>query len=59
MFHGIRWPLAGVSQGRHLENSGSDTPIVILGTMGEKDGLRYYQSGDGTGIPENELEFIG
>ena len=38
-------------------NHDHDMPVTITGFMGERDGVKYYQSSTGTGIPENELEF--
>ncbi|HWX19335.1 MAG TPA: hypothetical protein VN578_05430 [Candidatus Binatia bacterium] len=35
----------------------SDKPVKIVALMGEKGGERYFQSEDGTGIPESQLVF--
>jgi len=32
-------------------------PVKLVACMGEKDGERYFQSEDGTGIPESQLTF--
>jgi len=37
------------------KNKDSDKMVTITGLMGDKDGQKYYQSEDGTGIPEREL----
>lgn len=39
------------------QNDGSHKPVKIVALMGEKDGERYYQSEDGTGIPASQLKF--
>lgn len=39
------------------QNNDSDQPVTIVGEMGEKNGERYFQSQDGTGIPASELRF--
>jgi hypothetical protein len=39
-------------------NNDSDKPLIIVKEMGEKDGVRFFESLDGTGIPETELKFI-
>jgi hypothetical protein len=41
------------------KNKDHDKPVTITGMMGEKDGEKYYQSSEGTGIPESELTFDG
>jgi hypothetical protein len=33
----------------------NDKPVTIVAEMGEEDGLKYYKSEDGTGIPGTEL----
>ena len=39
-------------------NNDVDKPIIIVSEMGiGENGSRYYQSQDGTGIPESELSF--
>ena len=38
-------------------NADHDQPVVITGPMGEKEGVRYFRTSSGTGIPEHELEF--
>jgi hypothetical protein len=38
-------------------NKDHDKPVTIIGYAGEKEGVKYYQSSTGTGIPESELEF--
>jgi hypothetical protein len=38
-------------------NADHDQPVVVIGPMGEKDGVKYYRTSTGTGIPESELEF--
>ncbi len=37
------------------KNKHCDTMVEIVGEMGEKDGVKFYQSKDGTGIPAPEL----
>jgi hypothetical protein len=39
------------------KNKENDMPVTITGVMGEQNGVLYYQSSTGTGIPANELEF--
>lgn len=39
------------------KNQHTDKPVTIVAEMGERDGERYFQSKDGTGIPESELSF--
>ena len=39
------------------KNKDSDKPVRIMREMGIQNGVRYFQSEDGTGIPENELTF--
>jgi hypothetical protein len=39
------------------KNKDHDKPVTITGMMGEKDGEKYYQSSEGTGIPASELTF--
>ena len=39
------------------KNKDHDKPVTIAGMMGEKDGEKYYQSSEGTGIPASELTF--
>jgi len=39
------------------QNDGSHKPVKIVALMGEKDGERYYQSEDGTGLPASQLTF--
>ena len=43
-------PFAAMWKNKHC-----DTMIEIVGEMGEKDGVKFYQSKDGTGIPAYEL----
>jgi hypothetical protein len=38
-------------------NKDFDKSVKIVGEMGSQNGVRYFQSEDGTGIPENELTF--
>jgi hypothetical protein len=38
-------------------NKDQDKPVTITGLMGEKEGEKYYQTSEGTGVPESELEF--
>lgn len=38
-------------------NNNHDVPVKIVAFMGERDGEKYYQSQDGTGIPESQLKF--
>lgn len=40
-------------------NADNDQPVMITGPMGDKDGVRYFRSSTGTGIPEHELTFQG
>lgn len=49
---GMRYPVGAV-----WKNQDFDKPVTIVAEMGERDGVRYFQSQDGTGIPENELTF--
>jgi hypothetical protein len=37
------------------KNKDFDKMVKIVGLMGEKEGQKYYQSEDGTGIPEREI----
>ncbi len=37
------------------KNKDFDKMVKIVGEMGEKDGVKYYQSEDGTGIPASEI----
>jgi hypothetical protein len=37
------------------KNKDFDKMVKIIGLMGEKDGQRYYQTDEGSGIPESEL----
>ncbi len=39
------------------KNKDHDVPVVITDIAGDKDGVRYYQSSTGTGIPASELKF--
>jgi hypothetical protein len=39
------------------KNNDFDKPVTIVGEMGEKDGQKFFQSQDGTGIPASELWF--
>lgn len=39
------------------KNNDSDKPVTIVADLGEKDGQKYFQSEDGTGIPSSELWF--
>jgi hypothetical protein len=39
------------------KNKDHDVPVVITDIAGDKDGVRYYQSSTGTGIPASELTF--
>lgn len=39
------------------KNNDFDKPVNIVGEMGDRDGQKYYQSEDGTGIPGSELWF--
>lgn len=43
-------PFAAMWKNKHC-----DTMVEIVGEMGEKDGVKFYQSKDGTGIPAHEL----
>ena len=38
-------------------NKDHDIPVTIVGEMGEQNGVKYFKSQSGTGIPENELTF--
>jgi hypothetical protein len=37
------------------KNKDHDVPVEIVDIAGDKDGVRYYQSSSGTGIPASEL----
>jgi len=37
------------------KNKSFDKIVKIIGEMGEKDGKKFYQTEDGTGIPASEL----
>ena len=39
------------------KNADHDAPVTIIGEMGERDGVKYYQTSQGTGIPGSELKF--
>ena len=39
------------------KNGDSNKPVKIVALMGEQNGERYFQSDDGTGIPESQLVF--
>lgn len=39
------------------KNKDCNKPIKIMREMGTQNGVRYFQSEDGTGIPESELTF--
>lgn len=39
------------------KNKDSEKPVKIVAIMGERDGELYYQSEDGTGIPQSQLKF--
>lgn len=39
------------------KNKDHDMPVLITGVAGEQNGVTYFQSSTGTGIPSNELEF--
>ncbi len=47
-----RYPIGAI-----WHNADHDKPVTIIGEMGERDGVKYYESQSGTGIPENELTF--
>ena len=52
-----RYPIGAI-----WRNADQDKPVTIVGEMGERDGVKYYESQGanglpGTGIPENELTF--
>ena len=38
-------------------NKDVDKPVLITAEIGEENGVKYFQSQDGTGIPETELTF--
>jgi hypothetical protein len=38
-------------------NSDHDTPVTIIGVYGEMNGVVYYISASGTGLPAHELIF--
>jgi len=50
--HQTKFPLQAT-----WKNKDFDKPVKIVAEMGIKDGVRYFQSEDGTGIPEPELTF--
>jgi hypothetical protein len=50
--HKGRFPVGAI-----WKNNDSDKPVTIVGEMGEKDGVKYYQTQDGTGVPATELTF--
>jgi len=40
------------------DNKDHDAPVEIIGEFTEpRDGVKYFQSADQTGIPETELDF--
>ncbi len=39
------------------KNGDSNKPVKLVALMGEQNGERYFQSDDGTGIPESQLVF--
>ena len=39
------------------KNEDCNKPVKLVALMGERDGERYFQSEDGTGIPESQLVF--
>jgi hypothetical protein len=39
------------------KNKDTDKPVKIVALMGERDGVMFYQSDDGTGIPASQLKF--
>lgn len=39
------------------KNNDTDKPVKIVAVMGERDGVLFYQSDDGTGIPASQLKF--
>lgn len=39
------------------KNADHDKPVSIVGVMGEQDGVKYYKTAEGTGVPETELTF--
>lgn len=39
------------------KNKDNDKPVVLTEVMGSFEGVTYYKSEDGTGIPESELTF--
>lgn len=41
------------------KNNDTDNPVVIVALMGERDGVLFYKSEDGTGIPASQLTFGG
>jgi hypothetical protein len=40
------------------KNKDIDKPVKIVAIMGQRDGMTFYQSSDGTGIPDTELSFV-
>jgi hypothetical protein len=40
------------------KNKDHDVPVTLVDLAGEHDGITYYQSSTGTGIPASELEFV-
>lgn len=39
------------------KNNDTDKPVKIIAVMDERDGVLFYQSDDGTGIPASQLKF--
>jgi hypothetical protein len=39
------------------KNRDHDLPVTLVDLAGERDGVTYYQSSTGTGIPASELTF--
>ncbi len=50
-------PLPPLPSNAMWKNKDSNKPVKIVAFMGEKDGVRFFQSEDGTGLPESELVF--
>ncbi len=39
------------------KNKDNDMPVKIVALMGEMNGVFYWQTEGGTGLPEHELQF--
>ncbi|MDB6151379.1 MAG: hypothetical protein JWQ44_2827 [Chthoniobacter sp.] len=56
-FHGAPYSEDTFPKQAAWKNRDNDMPVTITGIAGARDGVTYYQSSTGTGIPETEIEF--